>query len=232
MGDYEAQITIVELLMRFGGQENMQVAKYWFQSDELANMFSQIQRKRFEIQSRLLLNTLNRRFGVWGLVRSFPCKKMWVGQREILKPIDDGCDELWVDFNLVPKIIRVYCHKHPTSVDMDVKWDTMGIEASEISKYQITKTQDGSNNWNLKIELTKHGYLLFDSSALSQFPGFNVDIVFGNDIPIKETMQKLINDASSQQQSIDLIASSPYHQYSGRAAMQKKIQINSTSPAG
>ena len=109
MGDYEAQITIVELLMRFGGQENMQVAKYWFQSDELANMFSQIQRKRFEIQSRLLLNTLNRRFGVWGLVRSFPCKKMWVGQREILKPIDDGCDELWVDFNLVPKIIRVYC---------------------------------------------------------------------------------------------------------------------------
>ena len=89
---------------------------------------------------RVLLNGLNRRFGIWGLVRSFPCKKMKVGNREILKPMDDGCDELWVDFNLVPKVIRVYCQKHP-SVDMDIKWDSMAIEASDIGRFDIDKLQ-------------------------------------------------------------------------------------------
>ena len=32
LGDYEAQITIVELLIRFGGQEDLVVAKQWFQT--------------------------------------------------------------------------------------------------------------------------------------------------------------------------------------------------------
>ena len=54
--------------------------------------------------------------------------------------MDDGCDELWVDFNLVPKVIRVYCQKHP-SVDMDIKWDSMAIEASDIGRFDIDKLQ-------------------------------------------------------------------------------------------
>ena len=65
---------------------------------------------------------------------------MKVGNREILKPMDDGCDELWVDFNLVPKVIRVYCQKHP-SVDMDIKWDSMAIEASDIGRFDINRLQ-------------------------------------------------------------------------------------------
>ena len=65
---------------------------------------------------------------------------MKVGNREILKPMDDGCDELWVDFNLVPKVIRVYCQKHP-SVDMDIKWDSMAIEASDIGRFDIDRLQ-------------------------------------------------------------------------------------------
>ena len=65
---------------------------------------------------------------------------MKVGNREILKPMDDGCDELWVDFNLVPKVIRVYCQKHP-SVDMEIKWDSMAIEASDIGRFDIERLQ-------------------------------------------------------------------------------------------
>ena len=57
-----------------------------------------------------------------------------------MKPMDDGCDELWVDFNLVPKVIRVYCQKHP-SVDMDIKWDSMAIEASDIGRFDIDRLQ-------------------------------------------------------------------------------------------
>ena len=52
LGDYEAQITIVELLIRFGGQQDVAVAKEWFQTDELATIFSKIERKSFEVQSR------------------------------------------------------------------------------------------------------------------------------------------------------------------------------------
>ena len=51
---------------------------------------------------------------------------------------------------------------------------------------------DGSSGQMLKIELTKHGYLLFDSSAVSQFPGFSVEMTFGSDLPLKETMRKLV----------------------------------------
>ena len=54
--------------------------------------------------------------------------------------MDDGCDELWVDFNLVPKVIRVYCQKHP-SVDMDIKWDSMAIETSDIGRYDVNRIQ-------------------------------------------------------------------------------------------
>ena len=81
----------------------------------------------------------------------------------------------------------------------------------------------------LKIELTKHGYLLFDSSAVSQFPGFNVEMTFGSDLPVKETMRKLVvSHIPSSQDSIDMILSSPSIQKIGRAAIQGKIVINSS----
>ena len=78
---------------------------------------------------------------------------MKVGNREILKPMDDGCDELWVDFNLVPKVIRVYCQKHP-SVDMDIKWDSMAIEASDIGRFDIDRLQGKKRYFVTKIVLT------------------------------------------------------------------------------
>ena len=96
----------------------------------------------------------------------------------------------------------------------------------------------GSSGQMLKIELTKHGYLLFDSSAVSQFPGFNVEMTFGSDLPVKETMKKLVvSHIPSSQDSIDMILSSPSIQKIGRAAIQGKIVINSspsenTSAAG
>ena len=96
----------------------------------------------------------------------------------------------------------------------------------------------GSSGQMLKIELTKHGYLLFDSSAVSQFPGFNVEMTFGSDLPVKETMRKLVvSHIPSSQDSIDMILSSPSIQKIGRAAIQDKIVINSspsenTSAAG
>ena len=51
-GDYEAQITILELLIRFGGQQDMVLAKKWFNSDKMADMFSKIERKCFEVHAR------------------------------------------------------------------------------------------------------------------------------------------------------------------------------------
>ena len=96
----------------------------------------------------------------------------------------------------------------------------------------------GSSGQMLKIELTKHGYLLFDSSAVSQFPGFSVEMTFGSDLPLKETMRKLVvSHIPSSQDSIDMILSSPSIQKIGRAAIQDKILINlspseNTSAAG
>ena len=71
---------------------------------------------------------------------------MMVGRREIFKPPDEGCDEFWVDFNLVPKIIRVYCRKHPSIVAMDIKWDSMTIESTDINDYDVEKLQ-GTNSF-------------------------------------------------------------------------------------
>ena len=78
----------------------------------------------------------------------------------------------------------------------------------------------------LKIELTKNGYLLFDSSEVSQFPGVNVEMTFGIDIPVKETMRKMVvSQIISSQESVDIIYDPNKLPKNGRAATQCKIQI-------
>ena len=79
----------------------------------------------------------------------------------------------------------------------------------------------------LKIELTKHGYMLFDSSEVSQFPGFNVEMTFGIDIPLKETIRKMVvSHVPDSQESIDVIYDPNKLPKNGRAAIQDKITIS------
>ena len=56
-------------------------------------------------ECRPLLNQLNA--GPNSLVRSFPCKNLRVGSREVMKPQDVQYEHLYIDFNLGPKLIRV-----------------------------------------------------------------------------------------------------------------------------
>ena len=68
------------------------------------------------------------------------------------------------------------------------------IQAEDILRYEVSK-----NNRNpfvprqtLTIDLAKDGYLLFDSTAVSKFPGFTVTIEFDDILPISETMRGII----------------------------------------
>ena len=55
----------------------------------------------------------------------------------------------------------------------------------------------------LNIDLAKEGYLLFDSSEVSRFPGCKVTMEFYSNIPVKETMQSICqSDDSSDSKSI------------------------------
>ena len=72
--------------------------------------------------------------------------------------------------------------------------DSFMIQAEDILRYEVSK-----NNGNLfvprqtlTIDLAKDGYLLFDSTAVSKFPGFTVTIEFDDTLPISETMRGII----------------------------------------
>ena len=185
IGDYEIQIIILELLMRFGVQENEKTAKQFLKNENLAVRFRQIQRKSFEPMARPLLNALNIENN--SAVKSFPCRFMKAGERIVQKPPEKTYDQLWIDFNLGSKIIRIYCMKHP-SIATDGKWDSLAIEGADILRFDINKNPKNGTQV-LNIELTKAACLLFDSSHVSVFPGSKVVMEFDLRIPIKETMR-------------------------------------------
>ena len=211
LGDYEAQIMTIEVLIRFCAQQDFLLVSKLFKDENLATNFAKIERKRFEAQCRPLLNAINKKLGNKALVRSYPCQNMKVGMREIRKPLENDYHELWIDFNISSKVIRVYCQKQPTQ-DVNTKWDSMAIEASDILKYNI---HPSNGTKILTIQLIKEGYLLFDSSAESRFPGFQVTMQFRSNTPIQETMQELSNKSvhspwtPSDQGSQDLFDSQP-----------------------
>ena len=112
--------------MRLGIQTDIKSSEKCFPNQNLASLFRRIDRKTFEpgkffiihcllnwwprfcanvLECRPLLNQLNA--GPNSLVKSFPCYNLKVGSREVLKPRESQYDQLYIDFNLGPKLIRV-----------------------------------------------------------------------------------------------------------------------------
>jgi hypothetical protein len=108
----------------------------------------------------------------------------------VAKPPDENYGHLWVDFNFGSKTIVVYCQKH-YPIESSAKWDAMTIEASDILKCDVEMLNNQMKI--LKIHLAREGYLLFDSSAESQFPGFIVAMLYHADEPIEEIIRDLTN---------------------------------------
>ena len=69
--------------------------------------------------------------------------------------------------------------------------DSFMIQAEDILRYEVSKN-NRNNGQTLTIDLAKDGYLLFDSTAVSKFPGFTVTIEFDDKLPISETMRGII----------------------------------------
>ena len=207
IGDYEIQIIILELLMRFGVQENEKTAKQFLKNENLAVRFRQIQRKSFEPMARPLLNALN--FEYNSAVKSYPCRFMKAGERVVQKPPEDSYDQLWIDFNLGSKIIRIYCLKHP-SIATDGKWDSLAIEGADILRFDISKNLK-TGTQVLNIDLTKAACLLFDSSHVSVFPGSKVIMEFDLRIPIKETMRLICPTNHDDSDNISIRSSIQLH---------------------
>ena len=115
--------------MRVGVQTDVGTSERYFPNNTSASLFRRLDRKTFEpgkfhptlvelnahiialilfahfSECRPLLNQLNA--GPNSLVRSFPCKNLRVGSREVMKPQDVQYEHLYIDFNLGPKLIRV-----------------------------------------------------------------------------------------------------------------------------
>ena len=205
IGEYDAQVLILEIFIRFHGHVDLQATSKWFKSEEIARMFCNFEPRAFEPMCRPLLNKLNQGCGNNSLVRSFACIKMNVGERQFVKPPDPHYDNLWVDFNFIPQSIWVFCQKPKNAPDLG-KWDSLVMESSDILRYDIVNR--GPNNV-LRIELVKEAYMFLDSSKLSQFPGFILEMAFPKICPIEEAMKKICEKCpESGFESDDMIASS------------------------
>ena len=170
MGDYEKQIVVLEFLIRFQGLGDPKPYISLFGNKYLADQFSGFRKSEFESDARPFLNKINANNS---FIVSLPCENAFVASREIKKPPAPGYKSLWIDFQYGSKSIRVYCMKHQT-LGQDGKWDSLLIEAADILSYKVTK---GATT-TLIMSLAREGYLMFDASCLTQFPGYIVKMEF------------------------------------------------------
>ncbi len=149
---------------------------------------------------------------------------MTVGPRIIEKPIEDGYDKLWVDFNLGTKMIRVYCQPKNASNDLQAKWDSITIESNDVLNLNIVT--DGGKQV-LIIHLSKHGYLLFDSTSTTQFSGFTVEMTFAKSLPVEAIMTKMCPHVTTpmSQESEDMF--NTCSQRARAAEMEKVFNVGS-----
>ena len=94
------------------------------------------------------------------------------------------------------------------------------IQAEDILRYEVSKNSS-NNGQTLTIDLAKDGYLLFDSTAVSKFPGFTVSIEFDIRLPIGETMKCISLPAHNESTGDASIKSS---------IQVRRININSSEP--
>ena len=206
MGDYEKQIIVLEFLVRFQGLGDPKPYVPLFGSKSLADQFSGFSKGEFESDARPFLNKINANNP---FIVSLPCERAFVASREIKKPPAPGYKSLWIDFQYGSKSIRVYCMKHP-NLAQDGKWDSLLVEAADILSYKVVK---GATT-TLTMSLAREGYLMFDASCLTQFPGYIVKMEFQTNLlgAVQESIVKLCPSLSrsmgDSESSDDVIAPS------------------------
>ena len=206
-GDYEQQIIILELFMRYKVREDQEAAIRYF-GESRGKAFSKMSRKSFESDARPFLNEINEKNP---RISSLPCHRAVVGARQIQPPSAEGYKSLWVDFQLGSKQIRIYC-KLDYSLDKgEGKWDSLVIHASEVLNYDVV---EGAVRNLLRITVSKEVFTMFDVSNCSQFPGREIKLEFQKNLPVRQCMERLcqhlsVTSYSHSQASEDVFDGNP-----------------------
>ena len=109
-----------------------------------------------------------------------------VGNRAIVKPTDKDYSDLWIDFNEGSKNVFLFC---ANAADENT-WDACTVEETDVNSVRIVLDED-KNEQTLYIGLLRAAYLLFDASSLTQFPGVDVRMTFGADVPLATALKKV-----------------------------------------
>ncbi|XP_077459846.1 uncharacterized protein sycp2 isoform X2 [Stigmatopora argus] len=138
-GDYDMQVTLIELLFRLTTtDQRRKLCSHWFSQSQAADAFCQIQSLEFEVDCRTFLTFMNGLQGNSRRVKSFPCLEVYLDDFKLLMPSNDKLDKFWIDFNLGSQSISFYFsfadEKSPTGL-----WDSICISVNELHSYSLTE---------------------------------------------------------------------------------------------
>ncbi|XP_077583648.1 uncharacterized protein sycp2 [Stigmatopora nigra] len=138
-GDYDMQVTLIELLFRLTTtDQRRKLCSHWFSQSQAADAFCQIQPLEFEVDCRTFLNFVNGLQGDSRRVKSYPCFEVYLDDYKLLMPSNDKLDKFWIDFNLGSQSLSFYFsfadEKTPTGL-----WDSICISVNELHSYSLTE---------------------------------------------------------------------------------------------
>ncbi|KAL5261273.1 hypothetical protein ACHWQZ_G007097 [Mnemiopsis leidyi] len=156
-GDYELQVSLMELLFRLMSPpiRHEHVDDLFSDNPEVKEAFLSVKDKDFERDCRIFLNMLNDGME-HRMVYSFKCHRINVGTTDVKIPPNQN----WLDINFGSKTITIFVHL--PSEDGDGEFDTLIINPTNVIKHEHTVD---SKNFHLILKLNIPICNLLDSKT-------------------------------------------------------------------
>ncbi|XP_065652543.1 synaptonemal complex protein 2 isoform X7 [Hydra vulgaris] len=140
-GDYELQASIIEAIYRMVSiDDRKNIAKFWFNEQQLQNAAVAIRNEEFEMDCRRFLNFFNTFDASNQRVFSFPVQCVSLGRYRLSKPIDFQISEFWLDINIGSKSISTYVQDD--SMDTNSDWEMVVIKKEIIKDFRVNVNEE------------------------------------------------------------------------------------------
>ncbi|XP_035981559.1 synaptonemal complex protein 2-like isoform X2 [Fundulus heteroclitus] len=147
VGDYEMQVSLVEVLCRLTPRrERQQRANQWFSNRNVGAAFCDIRDADFEVDSRRFLNFLNCCHSGQRRVYSFPCLQAFLSSTQLFRPKDEKLNEFWIDFNVGSTCVSFFIDDPQSFL-----WESVHLPKEDVDYYNL---QVKNNETVLSIRLT------------------------------------------------------------------------------
>ncbi|XP_055934931.1 synaptonemal complex protein 2-like [Argiope bruennichi] len=142
VGDFECQSYIFETLCHiiYDNEDKHKWIHSWFTDDEKTrSMFLNWNLQHFEVESRKILNQINRR-ELNPRTYAYAATAVYFGNVQLKKL--NGL-EFWIDFNYDSKSISFFCKDFEIEdQDISESWETVVISSDNIESYSVQKKED------------------------------------------------------------------------------------------